>query len=95
MSTFAALAMWMVWALAYFVGFSESTWFPGFRDLNGPIGVIADQQLAAGTLWALSAATFLPVIFANLMRFLSEDDDDVDDELRRLVRAARRSWRSP
>jgi cytochrome c oxidase assembly factor CtaG len=86
----AALAMWEIWLLAYFMGFTRGAWFPAFRHPHGAISVIAEQQLATGALWAVAAAAFLPVIFTSLMRFLS-DEEDVDDELRRLVHRSRRS----
>jgi len=86
----AIATMWMLWLLAYVMGFTQQAWFTSFRHPHGPISLIADQQLGAGVLWAVSAATLLPPIFVNLVRFLS-DDEDVDDELRRLVRRERRA----
>ena len=86
----ATLPMWAVWILAYFMGLTRGTWYSAFAHNHGAISVAADQQLATGCLWATAAAAFLPVIFRNLMRALS-DEEDLDDELRRLVRRSRRS----
>jgi cytochrome c oxidase assembly factor CtaG len=95
----AVPAMWSVWLLAYLVGFSRTAWFPAYRHAHGAISLIADQQLAAGVLWACASLVFVPVVFVNLMRFLSDEvdpddnmDGDVDGELARLVpgRAERR-----
>lgn len=86
----AVAVMWLTWVLAYFLGFARGLWFPAYRHVGGPLSSIADQQLGSGVLWAMSATAFVPVVFANLMRFLAEEDD-VDDELRRLVRDAKRS----
>jgi cytochrome c oxidase assembly factor CtaG len=87
--------MWTVWVLAYLLAFANATWFPTLH--NGPaLSLLADQQFAAGVLWAMSTCVFLPLIFLNLVRFLS-DEEDLDYELDRIVRAERRArspWRS-
>ena len=79
-----AIAMWMIWILAYFVGFSHTAWFPSVHANRGGLGVIADQELSSGVLWIAAAATFLPVIFTNLARFL-RGDDEVQDEVARII----------
>ncbi len=96
----AVPAMWTVWLLAYLVAFTRNAWYPAYGHTRGTISLIADQQLAAGVLWGCATAAFLPVIFLNLMRFLS-DEQDLDHELDEVVRAERRSpvpllepWRS-
>jgi cytochrome c oxidase assembly factor CtaG len=90
----AVPAMWTVWVLAYLVAFTDNAWFPAYGDRRGAISLLADQQLAAGVLWACSTVTFLPVVFANLMRFLS-GAEDLEHELGRLVRRANRQpWRA-
>ena len=71
----SVVPMWTVWILAYFIGFARSAWFPAFRHSGASISTIADQQFATGVLWAVSAAVFLPVIFTNFIRFLSDDED--------------------
>ena len=86
----AVAPMWTVWVLAYFIGFARSAWFPGFHHSAVVISTLADQQFATGVLWTVSAVVFLPVIFANFLRFLSEDED-LSEELRRLVRRERRA----
>jgi cytochrome c oxidase assembly factor CtaG len=78
----SVVPMWTVWVLAYFIGFARSSWFPAFRHSGASISTIADQQFATGVLWAVSAAVFLPVIFTNFIRFLS-DDEDAPGEIRR------------
>jgi hypothetical protein len=72
----AVLPMWTVWVIAYFIGFSHNGWFPAYGHAGAMISAVADEQFATGTLWALSAATFLPVVFANLLRVLSNDVDE-------------------
>ncbi|MGA8297435.1 MAG: cytochrome c oxidase assembly protein, partial [Acidimicrobiales bacterium] len=56
----AAVAMWMIWILAYFVGFSHAAWFPSVHPNRRGLGVVADQELSSGALWIAAAATFLP-----------------------------------
>jgi cytochrome c oxidase assembly factor CtaG len=85
----AVPAMWTTWLLAYLVAFTTGAWFPAYRHEHGVIILAADQQLSAGALWAFSTAVFLPIIFLNLTRFLS-DEEDLDHELDRVLRAERR-----
>jgi cytochrome c oxidase assembly factor CtaG len=80
----AAVAMWMIWILAYLVGFSHSPWYPSVHPVRGGFSVIADQELSSGVLFIASAVTFSPVIFRNLVRFL-RGDDEVHDEVARIV----------
>lgn len=86
------LAMWMIWILAFAVGFSHAVWFPSVHSHRPGLSVVADQELSSGLLWVASAATFLPVIFTNLMRFL-RGDDEVQDEVNEIV--ARQAPPSP
>ncbi len=79
-----AVAMWVIWILAYLVGFSHSVWYPAVHPTRPGLSVIADQELATGCLWVAAAAAFLPVIFTNLVRFL-RGDDEVHDEVARIV----------
>ena len=85
----AALAMWTVWILAYLVGLSHASWYPAYPHRAGTgLSLSADQQLATGVLWFVSACAFVPVVFWNLIRWLqSEEDPDV--ELHHLVRQER------
>jgi cytochrome c oxidase assembly factor CtaG len=80
----AAVAMWLVWILAYFVGFSRSKWYPAVSHVGSPLSVVADQELGTGVLWATAAIAFVPVVFANLMRFL-RGSEEVDEELERIL----------
>jgi hypothetical protein len=47
-----------------------------------------DQQVTTGLMWFIAASAFLPVIFANLNRWL-QSEDDPDEELYNLVRRDR------
>ena len=82
----ATVAMWMFWIVAYLVGFSRASWYPAIHHLGSPIGVVADQEVSTGVLWATATTAFVPVIFANLMRFL-RGDEEADDELGQIVAA--------
>ena len=83
--------MWLIWVMAYFIGFARSAWFPGFRHSGAAVSTIADQQFAIGVLWFVSAAVFLPVIFVNFIRFLT-DDEDPSEEIRKFLRHRRRPF---
>ncbi len=80
----SAVAMWVIWILAYLVGFSHSVFYPAVHPTRPGLSVVADQELATGALWLAAAAAFLPVIFTNLLRFL-RGDDEVHDEVARIV----------
>lgn len=80
----SAVAMWMIWILAYLVGFSHSVWYPAVHPTRPGLSVVADQELATGFLWFAAAIAFLPVIFTNLVRFL-RGDDEVHDEVARII----------
>lgn len=89
----AAFAMWTTWTVAYLVGLSHTAGYGAYASLTGRVvSVAADQQIMAGLLWAVAAFTFLPVIFANLMAWL-RDEQDPDEELRSLTREERRRQR--
>jgi cytochrome c oxidase assembly factor CtaG len=88
-AVFAALAMWITWILAYVLGFSHVVWFHAYTRAAGQgLSAVADQQIATGTLWAVAAVCFLPVIFVSAMTWLA-DTEDPDAELRGAVRVAR------
>jgi len=104
-AAFAALPMWTIWAIAYIMGFARGTWFAAFRHLPGHgLGTIADQEIAAGLLWAIPALCFVPVIYFALITWL-RDSSDPDSELHEVpaVRGAGqphaprppRGWRLP
>ncbi len=104
-AVFAALPMWAIWASAYIMAFSQATWFTAIERQPGQgLGVIADQQLAAGLLWAISGLCFVPVVYFALITWLG-DSSYPDDELRQpsfpagsaelgLPRSPR-GWRTP
>jgi cytochrome c oxidase assembly factor CtaG len=78
----AALPMWAMWASAYIMGFSGSTWFGALAHNAGHgLEVVADQEVAAGLLWAVPALSFIPVVYVALITWL-RDSADPDEELR-------------
>lgn len=82
----AALPMWTLWVMAFLVGFSRSDWYRAFHHSAGHgISLIADQQLMAGLLWFAGFCTFVPVEFANIVRWL-RNGDDPDAELHVLLK---------
>lgn len=81
-AAFAALPMWALWASAYIMGFSGTTWFTALAHAPGHgLGTVADQEIAAGLLWAIPGLCFVPVIYVALITWL-RDSADPDDELR-------------
>jgi cytochrome c oxidase assembly factor CtaG len=84
----AAVAMWLVWILAYALGFSRVSWFHAYHHAGG-LSTSADQQITTALLWLSAAVAFLPVVFWDLLQWLKQDDDP-DVELYRLVRSERR-----
>ncbi len=83
----SAVVMWVVWVLAYLDGMSAHSWYDVFHGTRS-LSRVADQQLASGAVWVVTAAVFLPIVFANLARWL-QSEEDPDDELYRLVRRER------
>lgn len=85
----SAVVMWFVWIVAYMNGMSRSSWYHAFVHTagHGP-SLAADQQLSVGSIWIVSAAVFLPIIFWNLVQWL-QSEEDPDAELYRLVRRER------
>lgn len=82
----ATASMWTIWVFAYLFAQSHDSWYPAFHHVAGRgVSLSADQQLSAAVLWFLTASAFLPVVFWNLVRWLSSEEDP-DDELYRLVR---------
>ena len=89
----ATFAMWIAWITAYLVGLSHSTSYGAYASVVGRgLSVAADQQVMAGLLWAIAALVYLPIVFANLMAWL-RDEQNPDEELRRITREERRRAR--
>ena len=81
-AAFAALPMWTIWAMAYIMGFSHTAWFTAFAHrADHGIGIVVDQQIAAGLLWAITGLCFVPVVFISWLTWL-RDTSDPDHELR-------------
>jgi cytochrome c oxidase assembly factor CtaG len=98
-ATIAALAMWSTWAVGYALGFANHAVFHGYDGPGSALSAIADQQIAVGLVWAVSACCFVPVIFVTMLRWLSPSDNP-DEELQRLARDDRqlpvvRGWGRP
>ncbi len=84
---FAALPMWALWASAYIMGFSGTAWFTALTHPPGRgLGTVADQEIAAGLLWAIPGLFFVPVVYVALITWL-RDSADPDDELRAVAGA--------
>jgi cytochrome c oxidase assembly factor CtaG len=88
----ATLCMWAVWILAYVVGFSHVSWYRAYDHAGAGLSASADQEIATGLLWLAAICSFAPVIFTDVMAWL-KNTEDPDAELRRLVKAERRSGR--
>ena len=89
----ATFAMWAIWAVAYLVGLSHAASYPAYEAARSHgLTLSADQQIMAAVLWAIPACVFLPVIFANLMAWL-RDEQDPDEEMREMTRVERRRLR--
>lgn len=85
----AAISMWVVWILAYLVGLSHGSWYQVYPHHAGVgFSLSADQQLATGVMWFISASAFVPVIYWNLVRWLQAEENP-DEELHHLVRQER------
>lgn len=93
----AAVIMWTIWVVSFIVGFSHVPWYLAFHHAGQGISLQADQQVSTGIMWVVALCVFLPVIFGDMMGWLKNSDDDPDAELRRLIRAERRSgsWMGP
>jgi cytochrome c oxidase assembly factor CtaG len=89
----AAIAMWASWVMAFSIGFANASWYHVFDHTRTGLSVLLDQEIGTGILWLAAVCTFLPVIFADVMTWL-RNDEDPDAELRKMVRQARRSGRA-
>lgn len=104
-AAFAALPMWAMWEGAYIMGFSHTAWFTALaRPAGHGLGMVADQEIAAGLLWAIPGLAFVPVVYVALITWL-RDSADPYDELRAVAGAGTesepagprppRGWRLP
>jgi cytochrome c oxidase assembly factor CtaG len=83
----AAVPMWALWASAYIMAFSRGTWFSALAHAPGHgLSTVADQQIAAGLLFAIPGLCFVPVVYFSLITWL-RDTADPDDELREVASA--------
>jgi cytochrome c oxidase assembly factor CtaG len=70
----AAVIMWTTWVCAYLVGLSNTVTYRAYSAVpHRAIGIFSDQQLAAGVMWFVAAAAFLPMAFLGLMSWLRRD----------------------
>ena len=83
-AVFAALAMWTVWVLAYILGFSQAVWFRAYSHPG--LSAVADQEIATGIMWAVSAVCFIPVVYVTALTWL-RDTEDPDEGLAAVARA--------
>lgn len=67
----AALAMWSTWAIAYVLGFANHAVIHAY-DLSGSLGAVADQEITAALLWAVSGACFISVIAVTMLGWLRD-----------------------
>ncbi len=85
----SAIAMWTVWVVAYLMAMGQTSWYSGFRHVSDRLFSLAlDQQVTTALMWFISACAFMPIIFANLNRWL-QSEEDPDEELYQLVRRDR------
>ena len=89
-----AFSMWAFWILAYVTGLSNRGFYQNFSHAAGGLSAAADQQIGSGVLWAVAAATFVPVIFWNALAWL-QSEEDPDTELQALARSERRRGTAP
>ena len=82
----SAVALWTVWVVAYLMAMSHNSWNPTLaRHTALALSKSADQQLAAASMWFLSATVFVPLVFLNLSRWL-QSEEDPSDEFYQLIR---------
>lgn len=73
-------ATWSVWIFAYVLGFSAHPFYPAFAAGGAPV---AAQEVAVGVLLGTSAVAFCPLLFVNLVRWLSADQAAAEAEMSR------------
>jgi cytochrome c oxidase assembly factor CtaG len=80
----AAVAMWTIWVIAYVTGMSAGGATPA---APGVVSTVAERELGAGVLMAVSGICYAPVIFVMAMSWLN-DRGNPDAEARQLISAA-------
>lgn len=78
----ATVATWSVWVFAYVLGFSAHPFYPAFASGGAPV---AAQEVAVGVLLGTSAIAFCPLMFVNLVRWLSADQAAAEEEMGRYL----------
>ena len=65
--------MWTIWVIAYVTGTPGTSSISAYgRAAARVLSVPADQQLAVGIMWAVSAICFLPAIYALVITWIGE-----------------------
>ena len=86
----AAIAMWVIWALAFIVGFSGHPMFSAYPHRAGSgLSALGDQELAVGVLWAIPGLALVPVVFVNLVNWLRAQEVSASEQSGAGGRAAR------
>lgn len=90
-AVFAAASMWTIWVLAYIMAFSDASGYSVYAHHAGmALSTAADNQVAAGIMWAIPAFCGVPVIFNNMLHWLG-DSSDPDAEMRAISVASSNS----
>jgi cytochrome c oxidase assembly factor CtaG len=75
----ATLAMWSIWVIAYILGFAGHPVVSGYDAPGSHLGTVTDQEITAFVLWAVAAASFIPVIVVALLAWLKDDAEPAGD----------------
>lgn len=85
----AAVSMWIIWILAYFVALSHGVWYSAYHHHSGVgVSLSADQQVTAGMMWLVSGTVYISLMYWNLYKWL-QSEEDPSNELHRLIRFER------
>jgi cytochrome c oxidase assembly factor CtaG len=87
----ATLAMWSIWVIAYILGFAGHPVVSGYDAPGSHLTTVADQEITAFVLWAVAAASFIPVIVVALLAWVKDDAEPADDA----VNTGVRGWGGP
>jgi cytochrome c oxidase assembly factor CtaG len=80
----AAVAMWTIWVIAYVTGMSAGGATP---IAPGVVSTVAERELGAGVLMAVSGLCYVPVVFVMAMSWFN-DRENPEAEARQLISAA-------